>query len=89
VNEVLCQSELTAYRPGPGAGDAAWRHLPGPLLLRVNDGNRTRDIRHHKPALCLLSYIHHEGRQRAEPEGGVSLLICRPARTEGLEPPAL
>jgi hypothetical protein len=55
----------------------------------VNDGDRTRDSRHHKPALCLLSYIHHEGRQRAEPEGDVSLLICRPARAEGLEPPTL
>lgn len=25
----------------------------------VNDGTRTRDIRHHKPALYQLSYAHH------------------------------
>ena len=25
----------------------------------MNDGTRTRDIRHHKPALYQLSYAHH------------------------------
>jgi hypothetical protein len=31
----------------------------GPFHSGVNDGTRTRDIRHHKPALYQLSYAHH------------------------------
>ena len=35
--------------------------LPAELNVHgVSDGIRTRDIRHHKPALCQLSYAHHE-----------------------------
>ncbi len=26
----------------------------------VNDGDRTRDNRYHKPALYQLSYVHHK-----------------------------
>ena len=29
------------------------------FFQRVSNGTRTRDIRHHKPALYQLSYTHH------------------------------
>lgn len=31
----------------------------GPFVGGVSNGTRTRDIRHHKPALYQLSYTHH------------------------------
>jgi hypothetical protein len=43
----------------------------------VDDGTRTRDIRHHKPALYLLSYAHH-GRRN----GSGSLAQGRRTRSE-------
>lgn len=41
----------------------------------MNDGARTRDFRHHKPALYQLSYAHHAsdvsiGPPEAYPSGG-------------------
>jgi hypothetical protein len=35
----------------------------------VNDGDRTRDARDHNPVLYLLSYVHHEGRERVYSAG--------------------
>ena len=32
----------------------------------MDDGTRTRDFRHHKPALYQLSYAHHGPPHRAE-----------------------
>ena len=57
-------------RHGPAADDG------------VNDGARTRDFRHHKPALYQLSYAHHAPEREAP-----SVHECS-GRTAGGQTPA-
>jgi hypothetical protein len=52
----------------------------------VNDGARTRDLRHHKPALYQLSYAHHAsdvaiGPPEAYPPGRVAAHAVKSAVT--------
>src|SRR5690554_3295798 len=44
-------------RKGPAMPGLSWASREA--HRGVNDGTRTRDIRHHKPALYQLSYAHH------------------------------
>ena len=52
----------------------------------MNDGTRTRDIRHHKPALYQLSYAHHAsgvatGAFRSVPETQAPISLPKSATT--------
>lgn len=52
--------------PNPAEGFPSVGFGPGPT--GVSNGTRTRDIRHHKPALYQLSYTHHVSPRREATE---------------------